>query len=397
VVVNVYRPDLGGGVLFADLCQGLKARGWDVTVRCAYPYYPEWKDKSGQNGWKIRHEDDDGVRVERFGLYIPSDPNSFLQRLLYEASFFLSLMRRPIRRGAFDAILAFCPLVGAVAYAGWGARRSRTPLWLNVQDLSAQAAAAGGIAQNTSLLEHVQNALFRGAGCWSSISQPMIEALKAIPGAPEDVHFVPNWMHGSLATHLRGARPRSPIPDERPVRLLYSGNIGGKQNLLAFCTWLAASDHDFEFRIQGAGGRAEEIRSWINQAQDARFSMGDLTDEAGLAAKLAWADAYVITEQPGAGSSFVPSKLIPGMTSAAPILAVCDPDGPLGQEVLQHGVGFVASWEHSDALATFFHIARHHPDQYTGWSTAAAKRGAFYDRDQAIDRYVDILQRLTTN
>jgi len=54
VVVNVYPPDLcGGAVIFGDLCEGLAARGFEVTVRCAYPYYPEWKDKWGQNGLKI--------------------------------------------------------------------------------------------------------------------------------------------------------------------------------------------------------------------------------------------------------------------------------------------------------------------------------------------------------
>lgn len=397
VVVNVYRPDLGGGVLFADLCKGLSERGWDVTVRCAYPYYPEWRDKSGQNGWKIRTEDDAGVRVERFGLFIPSNPNSFLQRLVYEASFFLSLMRRPVRKGAFDAILVFCPLVGAVAYAGWGARRSRTPLWLNVQDLSAQAAAAGGIASNTSVLEKIQNALFRRADLWSSISTPMIRALESIPGAPEQVRFVPNWMHDSLAAHLKGAEIRKPIPASRPVRLLYSGNIGGKQDLLAFCTWLASTDHAFEFRIQGAGGRADEIRRWIASTMDDRFSMGDLTDEVGLAGKLAWADAYVITEKPGAGSSFVPSKLIPGMTAAVPILAVCDPEGPLGQEVAEHGAGFMARWNDPSALDRFFGIVRSDPDQYVAWSRQAFERGAYYDRDRGIDRCVDVLGELTGN
>lgn len=394
VVVNVYRPDLGGGVLFADLCQGLCQRGWDVTVRCAYPYYPEWTDKSGQNGWKIRTEDDAGVRVERFGLYIPSNPNSFVQRLVYEASFFLSLARRPVHKGAFDAILVFSPLIGAVAYAGWGAKRTGTPLWLNVQDLSAQAAAAGGIVRHVSLLEKIQNALFRKADCWSSISPPMIQALASIPGAPEEIHFVPNWMHGSLGAHLRDAQCRSPIPASRPVRLLYSGNIGGKQNLLAFCQWLAESHHDFEFRIQGAGGKAEEVRRWIEAGNDGRFSMGDLTDEAGLAEKLAWADAYVITEKPGAGSSFVPSKLIPGMTSAAPILAVCDPDGPLGQEVSDHDVGFVALWNDPAALDSFFHILQHDPERYTTWTQQAAERGAFYDRERAMDRYVALLNHL---
>ena len=105
VVVNVFRPDLGGGVLFSDLCDGLFERGFDITVKCAYPYYPQWRDKSGQNDLKIRTEISDGYRVERHGLYIPRNPNSLVQRLIYEASFFLSLLRRLPRRGQFDAVL----------------------------------------------------------------------------------------------------------------------------------------------------------------------------------------------------------------------------------------------------------------------------------------------------
>ena len=394
VIVNVYRPDLGGGVLFADLCEGLAERGMDVTVRCAVPYYPEWTDKEDLNGWSIRDSTEQGVRIERFGLYIPSDPNSFAQRLVYEASFFLSLMRRPVRKAEFDVVLVFCPLVGSVAYAGLNARWRGIPLWLNVQDLSAQAAAAGGIASNTSILERIQNALFRKADFWSSISAPMIEVLRQIPGAPENVALIPNWMHSTLASLLENATPREPIPADRPIQLLYSGNIGGKQHLQAFCERLLASEADVEFRINAAGSRAPELSAWIEAQQDSRIRMHPLTDEPGLAAALSWADAYVITEKPGAGSSFIPSKLIPGMTSGAPILAVCDPDGPLGQEVGDHGIGFLAEWDDASALGRFLHILRHDPDTYTGWSRRAIERGRFYHRERGIDRCVDVIENL---
>jgi colanic acid biosynthesis glycosyl transferase WcaI len=394
VVVNVYRPDLGGGVLFADLCEGLVERGMDVTVRCAVPYYPEWEDKSGENGLGIRSSGEGGVHIERFGLFIPGNPNSFVQRLVYEASFFLSLLRRPVRRGEFDAILVFCPLVGAVAYAGLMARWSRTPLWLNVQDLSAQAAAAGGIASETSLLERVQNALFRRANLWSSISGPMIEALEHVPGAPLPVASIPNWLHASLAEALTSAQPKSDPPPDRPIRLLYSGNIGGKQDLQLFCEQLLHLDEPFEFRIQGAGSRAVELSQWLAERNDSRISMHPLTDEQGLVDALAWADAYVITEKSGAGSSFIPSKLIPGMTSATPILAICDPDGPLGQEVGTWGAGWLASWDDADALPGFFRNVRSGNGIYATWSMNARERGRFYDREVGIDRCAQALNGL---
>ena len=94
VVVNVFHPDRGGGgAIFSDLCYGLAERGFDVTVRCAYPYYPEWRDKSGRNGFAIQRYEERGVHVERYGIYIPRNPRSLLERLLYEASFLFSLLR----------------------------------------------------------------------------------------------------------------------------------------------------------------------------------------------------------------------------------------------------------------------------------------------------------------
>jgi len=394
VVVNVFRPDLGGGVLFTDLCEGLGERGFDVTVRCAYPYYPQWKDTSGQNGFRIRTEISDGIRVERFGLYIPSNPNSLFQRLLYEASFFLSLLRRLPRRGQFDAMLVISPLMGSVAYASVAAAWARVPWWLNVQDLSAQAAAAGGISKGSSILVSIQNFLFSRAPVWSSISAEMVEALEQIPGSPDEVLTVPNWLHESLGGFLAESAAKSAPAEGDPVRLFYSGNIGGKQNLLQWCQRLAETRHNFTLRIHGEGGRAKDVRDWIAAANDSRFEMHPLTDEAGLAQAFRNADFYVITEKADAGNSFVPSKLIPGMTSATPILAVCDHGGPLGKEVVEYEIGYQMSWDDSSGLDRLFETLRSNPQEYDRWSHNAVARSSFYDRERGIDRCVQVLNTL---
>jgi len=394
VVVNVFRPDLGGGVLFADLCDGLAASGFDVTVRCAYPYYPQWRDISGQNGLTIRTEKHGELTVERFGLYIPSNPNSFLQRLIYEASFYLSLSRRPIRKGQFDAALVFCPLVGSVAWATAAARRAGIPLWLNVQDFSAQAAAAGGFASTTGWLERIQNHFFRKAPFWSSISEDMVSVLKSIPDSPDEIHLIPNWLHTSLGTLIDQSVAQRPNRPHQPVRLLYSGNIGGKQNLLAFCQKLAQLETPFHFRIHGEGGRADEVRTWIAQSRDERFEMRDLTDESGLVDALTSSDLYVITERPGSGSSFVPSKLIPGMTSRTPILAICDPDGPLGREVTDYGIGTRLDWNDLERLNGIFASIAQDPQIWRSWSENARRRSNFYSRERGIARCVQALERI---
>lgn len=173
MVVNVFNPDRGGGgAVFSDLAYGLAERGFDVTVRCAYPYYPEWQDKSGKNGLVIQRYEENGVHVERYGIFIPSNPNALSQRLLYEASFFFSLLRSLSRGRRFDLVMVYCPLVGAVAFAVLNKWLHRKPLWLNVQDLSADAAAASGIARGRGvkrLLGAVQQWFFNQAQVWSWI------------------------------------------------------------------------------------------------------------------------------------------------------------------------------------------------------------------------------------
>lgn len=389
------------------MCKGLAERGFRVTVKCAYSYYPEWRDKTGKNGVRIEDSEEDGLRIERHGLYIPSNPNSLLQRLAYEGSFFLSLLRRRPEHGQFDVILTICPLVGSVAYAIAAGALSGAPVWLNVQDLSAQAAVAGGISNRTDrkgnragLLERIQNALFRRAHYWSTISLPMAEVLSRIPRAPEHIHLIPNWLHRTLAEAIEAesaSQSQQALREgssAKPVRLLYSGNIGGKQDLLSFCQRLTRSAESFHFRIQGEGARANEVRNWIKETGDTRFEMAPLSDEADLAHQLALADYYVITERKAAGNAFIPSKLIPGIASGTPILAVCDATSPLSAEVKEHRLGLNMTWEEFGnhvASSSLLGLAAEHYEEFV---QQCHVRSRFYDRERGIDRCEAMLRHI---
>jgi len=414
IVVNVFRPDLGGGILFSDLCDGLHERGFQIHVKCAFPYYPQWKDTTGKNGLQIAIDKSQGFPIERHGLFIPNNPNSLIQRLLYEASFFLSLARRLPKRNEYDAILVFSPLIGSVAYAVLASNRSKAPIWLNVQDLSAQAAAAGGIAGGgfvSRMLLRVQNALFRRCDFWSTISAPMVDTLRTIPGAPSTVALVPNWLHTSLAIqidqcargtlgtgHTAAASQKPPslaVGDSSPsptIALLYSGNLGGKQNLLAFCRYLHALACPFTFVIQAEGAQLPSLQAWVAGIDDERFVLRGLSDEAGLATAFSKADFYVITEKPGAGNSFIPSKLIPGISSGTPILAICDADGPLGEEVNAFEMGTQITWDHLSEVEALFNKVATNPNHLANWKQNAISRSAFYNRTSGIDRCVKVLK-----
>lgn len=399
IIVNVFHPDRGGGAaVFTDLARGLAARGFGVTVRCAYPYYPEWRDKSGQNGWRIQRYEEEQVHVERYGIFIPSRPNSLFQRLVYEASFLFSLLRSLPRGHGYDMVMVFCPLVGAVAFATLNKWLWRKPLWLNVQDLSATAAQAGGIARGRvapAVLNAVQKGLFNRADLWSSISPVMIDRLLALRTKRQPVLYLPNWLNASLAAEIRALPDRARRPPADPVNLLYAGNIGSKQDLLRFCQALHTSAARFMFRIHGDGGHAESVRRWVEASGDARFSFGPFLDEAAFAAALHATDFFVITERSGSGGSFIPSKMIPGMAAGCPILAVCDADSPLGREMHAEEPGPWFPWEHLGEVSDLLKGIPAQPERFFAWRQNALRRGDYHDRDRIIDRFAAAIRAIT--
>ena len=348
IVSYLYAPDVcGGAPIFTDLCEGLASRGIDVTVRCTPPFYPEWTDKSGLNGINVIKTTISSVKIERYGLYIPNNPRSIVQRLLYEASHFCSLMRS-IFNGTFDAIIVFCPLIGSTAFGAIYKYLHGIPALLDVEDLPANAAATSGIAKNKLLVgcfSAIQKALFNRYDAFRAITPVMAKSLAGLVANNRPVLTIPHWVHPSLLTAIDKLPSKVGRRPQLPLKLLYSGNIGNKQGLLDFCKALRASDLPFIFQINGNGAGAADIHNWLGTTCDYRFRFGPLTTESNLALSLYNADLCVITEKPDKTASFFPSKLIPIITSGTPVLCVSDPSSPLGSEVLSYDLGQWFSWD----------------------------------------------------
>ena len=82
----------------------------------------------------------------------------------------------------------------------------------------------------------------------------------------------------------------------------------------------------------------------------ARFEFGPLVSDAEFVQAIHDADWFVISETQGAGSSFLPSKLIPCISLGTPILTISDRSGPLGREVAEHRLGVALEWSQMDQL-----------------------------------------------
>jgi len=398
VISMLYEPDHAGiAPIATDLAHGLAQRGHAVTVQTTHPFYPEWRRKSSDSPWRVRREELAGVSVERYGLYVPASPSRLLPRLVHELSFPLSLLRGLFRGPRFDAVVVFCPLLGAVAYAALRKLVRGEPLWVNVQDIPVDAALGTGIGRNglfPRAAARVQSLLFGSADLCSSISPAMVERLAGGPERRRAVHLRPNWLCGTLAQAVDALPDKVGRPAGTPLKLLYAGNIGRKQGLLEFCRRLAATDAALELRIHGDGAEAPALREWVAAHGDARFRMGEFLDETAFVRALHETDLFVITEQSGSGASFLPSKLIPCVASGTPVLCLCDGSGPLGQEVRAHELGIQSEWEDEDWLGAALALARD-PVRLRRAQENCLRHARAYRREPALDESEQLLRRIT--
>ena len=395
VITMLYEPDcLGIAPLASDLCVTLAERGHDVTVYTSYPYYPEWKRKSTTNPWRIQQETIAKVNVRRHGIYIPANPSRMIPRLMHEVSFPISMLRSLFDRRRYDAVIVYCPLLGSVAFAALRKLWHREPLWVNIQDIPADAAVASGIGRSRlfrAFSSIVQRFLLNRGEVWSSISPEMVARLSRIKAARTTIHNCPNWLTGSLQEQVQRVPRKIGRSPRTPLKLLYCGNIGKKQGLLELCQRLSTLDFNFQFQIRGGGGECEAVRSWVENSLDARFEFAGLLPEADFVRAIHAADWLVVPEKAGSTCSFLPSKVIPSISVGTPILAVADPAGPLGREVLEYGIGLVVPWPQLHELPSRLARFSHDPAQFTQLQVNCGERAGFYRREQAIDRMESLL------
>jgi len=388
VITHLFHPDRGGGAaVFSDLCFELADKGHSVDVVTTYPYYPEWKNKSGANALRITEEHVRGVKVRRYGIFVPRRPSSLWQRVAYELSFVISTLRSLSSRRRYDVVVVYCPLLGSVMFAVLRVMLTGEKLWINIQDIPADAAACSGISKSTAFnraASWVQCALFRRGDVVSTIAPLMVKRVAAIMGGDREVVLFPNWLHASMAEVIDAMRSNVSRP-RGPMQLTYAGNLGKKQGLVEFCEALGGNTCAFIFNIYGDGSEAQAVRTWVDQRGDERFQKGPFLDENGFVHALLSADFFIITEKVGVGASFIPSKLIPSLASGTPVIAVCDEHSPLGSEVREYDLGPVIPWANLEGINELLEPTFRESERYRRWAENCRRRAEAYGRSRAME------------
>ena len=390
LITNLFSPDeLAGAALYTDMALYLREQGHDVWVTTTFSYYPAWALRPEDKGIGCRDEVFQGIPVRRVRMYVPRRVTG-LTRLLSDLSFLRSLLLRGCHPGRRpDIVVTAMPMLSQCLAQRFLYPGQKIPRFIAVKDFVVEAALELGILKApglAALLYGLQRWALRSAQALSTISPYMLERLEQNVGRDRPICFIPDWIHNNLQTEINRQRPQAPA--RIPGLLFYSGNLGVKQGLPDFVDQFhAASGRDLGWHLRINGGGAEKSLLASSVAAKLGICIGPVQEEEAYVRSLFEASAYLVTQRPGVGANFLPSKLLPALATGTPVLAVCDVKSPLGREVLNGGFGEVITPGDAAGLRAVLQKWKEEPARLAGMSERAGKWAAHYERNFVLGRY----------
>ena len=364
-----YSPELTGiGKYTGEMAAWLAARGHEVRVVTAPPYYPAWSIREDYRGSLYRIEKIVGEPlVYRTPLYVPAKPTG-LKRMAHLFSFMLGSVPVMLRQAFWQPEVVFTvePTFFCAPLALLVARASGAAAWLHVQDFEVDAAFDLGLlpAQGPihALALGLEGLFTRAFTRVSSISAKMVERAQAKGVATEKTVLFPNWVDvDAIRPQVDGEANsfRQELGLEGKIVLLYSGNMGAKQGLEllaplaeAFAPGGSHADPRIHFLFCGDGAFRPKLEAMV--AGRPNVTLLPLQPFARLNDLLNAADVHLLPQRAGAADLVMPSKLTGMLSSGRPVIATADAGTQVAHVVEGVGVdeacGLVVPAEDHEAL-----------------------------------------------
>lgn len=391
----------------------LVARGHDVHVVTAPPYYPQWKVGEGFSGrWYRKHAVcgasrftrlheacKGGLVVYRCPLWVPANPSG-LRRLLHLASFAASSFPVMLSQVFWrpDVVLVVEPALLCAPQAWLVARFSRAKVWLHIQDYEVDAAFDLGLLKGNVLRRFVtscERLLMRRFDRVSTISKRMLSRALTKGIAPERALLFPNWINLDTFSPAQAQgcdyRAELDIPADAVVAL-YSGNMGNKQGLeiLVGAAVLLCVVPKIVFVFCGNGAGRDELLMQCKGLSNVRFMNLQPLDRLGEL--LSMADIHLLPQRADAADIVMPSKLTGMLASGRPVVATAYEGTELASVVT--GCGLVVPPERVQAFADAINMLAN--DQELRAKLGKAGRAyaeANLDRDMILGRFEAEMQK----
>lgn len=318
IISNNYYPEDSGIGLYSSGMADFLAKTHNVKVITAMPYYPQWeiyseyKDKP-----KFYRETINNVEVLRFKQYTPKNP-TFLKRIFQMCHFFIGSIVNVLKIKKNDVVIVVMPFTISIILGRLVKLFKGGKLIVHVQDFEFDAAFETGLSKKSGviakLIFHIERFLLNRADTVSTISYGMLKKLETKTSS--STSYFPNWIDYSKI-NPETAKPNK-LFDPNKFNILYSGNIGAKQDWDFFIDFVKACQEINKVHIYliGEGAKREEVVDKIKNFSNCTYfppvryvELNDL---------LCNADLHILFQKSTVVDTVMPSKILGMMASAKP-------------------------------------------------------------------------------
>ena len=337
----LYPDDVISSVHFSDLCQGLVARGWEVTGYCCtrscrdprltFPWATTW------NGVKIR-------RIWRPGFSQSSSVGRLLNSMWMIATWSL-LAFNPFLR-ASQLVIGTDPVMSILVALPWKLVRPRIRIAHWCFDLYPEAAIADRLIPENGLIARTLNMLvkaaYRRCDLVADLGPCMKACLSKYLRSQHSARTVPVWAI---------VEPEAPAPADETERrslfgdaklaLLYSGNFGkahSYEEVLDVAGGFSPGEAKFVFSARG--NRLGRLIQAIKTGP-ANVKMAEFATFQALERRLAAADVHIVTLRSEWTGAVVPSKFFGAIAMGRPVLFIGSGSSGIARWIEEFRIGWV--------------------------------------------------------
>ena len=318
--VNYAPEDSAIGLYTTQKAEYLVSKGYSVSVITGFPYYPQWdirSDYKDKSSWYKETIND--VLVYRYKQYVPSDP-TFTKRIIHLLSFTLGNSINLFKIQKPDHVICIVPFTSSIVLGWFLKLRYRSKLWVHIQDFEFDAAIDSGLLNTDKSffirgILWLERTLLKRADTISTISNGMLKKLKTkVEGV--DTFYLTNWIDTSKFRVI--SDNIHPYLQSDKFKILYSGNIGAKQDWHFFFQVLEQLQHvdDIEVVIVGEGAEKTKLLKGIANYNFVKHF--NLVPYDELPTLLSSADVHFLFQKSDVIDTVMPSKLLGMMASAKP-------------------------------------------------------------------------------
>jgi colanic acid biosynthesis glycosyl transferase WcaI len=333
-----YSPELTGvGKYTGEMATWLAARGHQVKVVTAPPYYPEWSFWKGYKNFYSRDKVDN-VDVIRCPLYMPAKPTA-LKRLVHLLSFSLMSLLPVLALGFWkpNVVIQVVPTLFCSIQALVISRLSGAKSIVHIQDFEIDAMFGlsmlkGGLFKRLTL--SLERLILNRFDIISTISKGMMNRARDKGISDEKIVHFPNWSdirHFSKAEYNEKYLLKIRV-DVNKKLVLYSGNLGEKQGLESVVHTAASMklNTDIHFLIVGEGAAKERLIKLARSLSLDNITFLPLQSYEDLPSLLSSCHCHLVVQKSGVADSVMPSKLINILAVGGNAVITADKDTTLG-------------------------------------------------------------------